>query len=366
MQNDVIFSVFDHKKGPVILYSSIDSLDSAKKIAVRSFIAIGAMEEKQDLSGKHAVVPLPALNKIAFYYMFRVDRKDTKESPSCWATIGYMNESSESIDFYRTLPVIQEHIQKIVELIQKNYAYSEKDTKLKKVIIESIASLQTPIQEKARAIVTPSTTVPMQDVRTTEVAYEDFKIGDLAFLFEYFPEDLDKVIYSLMLEEPVLVIGDVRDLIQKVVASLEFLVPHRLLKKQYLTTYIDPKDQDLLVCSSHVKFLKKYKNETHINVDKRDVTSRIKGVPSIYNLITTLQIAPKETQQTVIRTYIDNLLAKAAELMELCEKEQINSHEIRNFRGDLKSDELNIVIAMVRRYAPQFEDKLFHFARSLV
>ncbi|MFX0124929.1 MAG: hypothetical protein ACFFAE_14960 [Candidatus Hodarchaeota archaeon] len=368
MQNDVIFSVFDRKKGPVILYSSLDSPDSAKRVAVRSFIAIGAMEEQADLSGKHAVVPLPALNKIAFYYMFKVDRKEKRDELPLWATIGYMNESTESIDFYRTLPIIQENIQRIVELIQKNFSYSDHDNRLNRVIIESISSLQT-LQEESIAPVpvpVPQTTEAPQEVVVTEVSYDDFKVGDLSFLFEYFPEDLDKVIYSLLLEEPVLIIGDIRDIVQKVVASLEFLVPHRLLKKNYLTNYIDPKSNDLLICSSHVNFLKKYRNFTNVNVDKRRVDSRIKGVPSINNLINTLQIAPKETQKTVINTYINKLLAKAAELMKLCEKEQIGSNEIRTFRGDLKGDELNVVIALVRKYAPQFEDKLFHFARSII
>jgi hypothetical protein len=368
LQNDVIFSVFDRKKGPVILYSSLDSPDSAKKVAVRSFIAIGAMEEQTDLSGKHAVVPLPGLNKIAFYYMFKVERKEVSDEPPLWATIGYMNESSESIDFYRTLPIIQENIQKIVELIQKNFSYSDQDNKLNTVIIESISSLQTLQEESVQPIPTPMpepTEIP-KGVTTPEVSYEDFKIGDLSFLFEYFPEDLDKVIYALMLEEPVLIIGDIRDIVQKVVASLEFLIPHRLLSKKYLTTYLEPKGADILICSSHVNFLKKYKNIVNVNVDNRKIDSRIKGVPSINNLINTLQIAPKETQKTVIHTYVDKLLAKAAKLMELCEKDQIDREEIRSFRSDLKGDELNVVIALVRKYAPQFEDKLFYFARSMI
>ncbi|MHA2246721.1 MAG: hypothetical protein ACXADY_17390 [Candidatus Hodarchaeales archaeon] len=366
MQNDVIFSVFDQKKGPVILYSSLEQLENAKKVAVRSFIAIGAMEEKEDLSGKHAVVPIPTLNKIAFYYMFRVDKKDTSGNTSCWATIGYMNESTDSIDFYRTLPLIQENIQKIVVLIQKNFTYSEKDNKLKKIIIESMTSLQTPMQEKPVGTGSTPDSAIIAEETTTQVVLEDFKIGDLAFLFEYLPQDLDKVIYSLMLEDPVIIVGNIRDIVQKVVASLEFVVPHRLLTKQYLTNYIEPKGKDLLICSSHVNFLKKYKNFTSINVDNRQVTSKIKGVPSITNLINTLQIAPKETQKTVIHRYVDNLLSKAAELMELCEKEQIGRDEIRNFRGDLKGDELNVVIAIVRKYSPQFEGKLFYFARSMM
>ncbi|MFX0013931.1 MAG: hypothetical protein ACFFB2_12900 [Promethearchaeota archaeon] len=365
MQNDVILSVFDRRKGPVILYSSLDSPDVAKTVAVRSFIAIGAMEEKQDLSDKHAVVPLPGLNKIAFYYMFKVE-SESMEGPPLWATIGYMNESTKSIDFYRTLPIIQENIQKIVKIIQENFTYSDREQKLSSVIIESINSLQIPIREEPIKIVTSPATATMPKDTITDVTSDDFKIGDLSFLFEYFPEDLDKVIYTLLLEEPVLLVGDIRDIMQKVVASFEFLVPHRLLTRQYLTTYIDPKGMDLLICSSHVIFLKKYKNLTHINVDKRQITSKIRGVPSINDLISTLQIAPKETQKAVISTYIDKLLAKAAHLMELCEKEQIGREEITEFRGDLKGDELNVVIALVRKYSPQFEDKLFHFARSLI
>ena len=365
LQNDVIFSVFDRKKGPVILYSSLDSPDSAKKIAVRSFIAIGAMEEQSDLSGKHAVVPLPALNKIAFYYMFKVDRREKSDEPPLWATIGYMNESSESIDFYRTLPVIQENIQRIVELIQKHFSYSDRDNTLNKVIIESISSLQTLQEESIQPEPIPEPAAVPQEVTTQEITYEDFKLGDLSFLFEYFPEDLDKVIYALLLEEPILIIGDIRDIVTKVVASLEFLVPHRLLTKKYLTSYIEPKSNDIMICSSHVNFLKRYKNYVNVNVDKRKIDSKIKGVPSINNLINTLQIAPKDTQKTVINTYVDKLLAKAAKLMELCEKDQIGREEITVFRSDLKGDELNVVIALVRKYAPQFEDKLFYFARSM-
>lgn len=364
METDVIFSVFDIKKGPVILHSSIASPEEAQKIAIKSYIAIGAMEEDQDLRGRQAVVPLPSLRKIVFYYMFKVEAEDPNSGQklSSWATIGYINDSSASIDFYRSMPIIQKNIMPIVDLIQNNFIFKGEKSKINRAIVSSIESLKSPVLPDT-VDTTPSVTMP--DKGKVDIPFEDFKKGDLAFLFEYFPEDLGKVIYSLMLEEPVIIIGDIKDIVQKVVASLEFLVPHRLLSKQYLTAYIDPKEHDLLICSSHVNFLKKYRNVTNLNVINRQVLSKVKGVPSIQNLINTLKIAPAETQKTVIRTYIDNLLAKTAELMELCEEEQVSSEEITNFRANLNADELNIVISMVRRYAPQFEGKLFYFARSI-
>ncbi|MFX0183239.1 MAG: hypothetical protein ACFE95_09195 [Candidatus Hodarchaeota archaeon] len=365
METDVIFSVFDVQKGPMVLYTSLDSLEEAQKIAVRSYIAIGAMEEDQDLRGRQAVVPLPSLSKLAFYYMFKVEAedKDSGKKVSSWATIGYINDSSSSIDFYRSMPIIQEKMMPIIELIQKNFIFSGEKSEVNSIIISSIDSLKSPVLPDVSETIS---LVAMPDKDTEAVPFEDFRKGDLTFLFEYFPEDLGKVVYSLMLEEPVLIIGDIKDIVQKVVASLEFLVPHRLLTKKYATTYLDPKGQDLLICSSHVNFLKKYRNITNINVVTRQISSRIKGVPSIQNLINTLKIAPSETQKTVIKSYINNLLAKTAELMSLCEKDQVSREEITNFRSNLNSDELNIVISMVRSYAHQFEDKLFYFARSII
>ncbi|MFX0171776.1 MAG: hypothetical protein ACFE9L_07650 [Candidatus Hodarchaeota archaeon] len=365
MENDVIFSVFDVKKGPLILYSSLDPPENAQKIAVRSYIAIGAMEEDQDLRGRQAVVPIPSLGKIALYYMFRININipdiDKKHS---WATIGFINDSADSIDFYKSMPILQTIIIPIVELIQEKFTFKGPDSILSKEIKERIETLRASIIAESNDI-TPSITIP-DKTTTVEIPFEDFKRGDLTFLFEYFPEDLGKVIYSLMLEEPVLIIGDIKDIVTKVVASLEILIPHRLLSKEYLTTYIDPKEKDLLISSSHVTFLKKYKNITNVNIITRQVSSKIRGVPSIENLITTLKIAPRETQKIVINKYIDTLLGKTAELMELCEKDQVSREEIRDFRGQLNADELNIVISMVRKYAPQFEGKLFHFARSLI
>ncbi|MHA2294522.1 MAG: hypothetical protein ACXADA_00825 [Candidatus Hodarchaeales archaeon] len=363
LDNDVIFSVFDNREGPLILYSSLDSPEKAQKIAIRSFIAIGAMEEDQDLRGKQAVVPLPSINKIAFYYMFRVTVKDPiLDKKSCWANLGFITDSSSSVNFFHTIPIIQKNIIPIIELIQENFTYKGRGTKLSGPIITSISSLRTPVLVDNSEDVT---SISLRDETLGIQSDEGFQKGDLEFLFGYFKENLDKVIYSLMLEEPILIIGDIKEIVQKTVASLELLVPHRILVKKYLTSYLDPKDE-ILICSSHVNFLKKYKGITNVNVIDRKIESKIKGVPSISNLINTLKIAPKGTQQKVIKIYIDNLLVKTTQLMELCEKEQVEREEINNFRGNLKADELNIVISMVRRYAPQFEAKLFHFARSLV
>ncbi len=198
----------------------------------------------------------------------------------------------------------------------------------------------------------------------SDVIDDKYKEGDLEFLFHYFSEGLGKLVYALLLEEPVLIVGDIKDLVQKVVASIELLVPHRLLLKDYAVEYTDPVGKDLIICSSQVNFLNDYKDITKVDLVNRKIASTIKGAPSADNLIYTLKITPIAQVDTVIHRYVGKLIAKTGKLMELCQKEIISKEEILKFRGDLKVDELNVVISKVRKSAPQFEDKLFHFARS--
>ncbi|MHA2245759.1 MAG: hypothetical protein ACXADY_12410 [Candidatus Hodarchaeales archaeon] len=188
--------------------------------------------------------------------------------------------------------------------------------------------------------------------------------GDLEFLFHYFSEGLGKLVYTLLLEEPVLIIGDTKDLLQRIVTSIESLVPHRLLSKDYPAEYTDPVGKDLIICSTHVNFLKEYKDITKVDTNKRKITSLIKGAPSVDNLIYTLKITPIAQIDTVIHRYIGKLFAKTGELTELCQREMISKEDILKFRSDLKVDELNVVISKVRKGAPQFKEKLFYFARS--
>jgi hypothetical protein len=356
-ENDLIFSVFDAKKGPIVYFTTLKSSELAKKAAVKSFVAIGGMEEKFDLDSKHAVLSLPESQKIAFFYMFKVRRKETDSNSknSCWAVLGFTHDSDKSINFYRSIPIIEIEISKIAEAIRNKFVYSEKDLKLEKELIDLIIALRTPEilqRQEPTAIET--------------LKFVDAEEGDLSFLIEYFSKDLAKIVYSLMLEEPVIIAGDIKTIMSKIVSSINIIVPHRILTSEYALNYIDPKDKDIIICSGHSAFLKKYKGFTLVDANNRKVHSRIKGVPSIEDLLKTLQISPKEIHEPIIQTYVDKLLAKVTELMELCEKEQIDLNEIRNFRSDLKADELNIVISMVKHYAPQFEEKLFYFARSLV
>lgn len=46
-------------------------------------------------------------------------------------------------------------------------------------------------------------------------------------------------------------------------------------------------------------------------------------------------------------------------------KNQINQDEIKEFRANLDGSELNVIISMVLNYSPQYNNKLYYFARSL-
>ncbi|MHA2325619.1 MAG: hypothetical protein ACXACB_09480 [Promethearchaeota archaeon] len=347
---DILFSVFDSLKGPVILYTSLDAATTARTIAIKSFIAIGAMEKSMDFKPRHAAIPLPSLDKIVFYYLFGV--KEAGSSNMSFATIAYSSDSDTSTNFYRFVPELHKHVELIVAKIQANFIFDRANPTISQELMQTISKLKNISPEISSSEVSP-------------LKFEDFKDADIPFLLDYFPEDLDKVLYALLLEKPILLIGEIKDLIKKVVATLEYLVPHRMISNEFLTTYVDPKDKDILICPPRVSFVKKYKGITKMDIVHRKVESKEKSATSLQNMLQTIKIAPKEKQEQFIRIYIDKLLAKTTELMELCERTDMSREEIRKFRENLPGDELNIIISMVKKFAPQFEGPLFHFARSL-
>jgi len=353
VENDVLFSIFDDKKGPLVFYSTLDSEEAARTIAVKSFITIGSMEEKSNLNHKQAILPFPNLKKIAFFHMFQINRKDMDldKKNTCWVTLSYLEDINESENFYQKIPLLEKECFKTAKMIQKSFQYSNQNFELDQRIIDSFDTLK---RFKADSRSTTET-----------LRFEDIRHEDLMFLIEYFSADLAPIIYSLMLEEPLIIISDIKEIVDRVVNSLNILVPHRLLSHEYIIQYTDPSARDLLICSSHVNFLNKYSNITQIHVDKRKVISRKKNLSSVENLIKTLKIAPQELQTKIYHKFLDKLLHKVTILIELCEREQVTREEISNFRKDLQSDELNIVISIVRNYAPYFQDKLFHFARGV-
>ena len=140
VQNDVLFSIFDPQKGPIILYSTISSHEISRKIVMKSYVAIGALEDKSDLEAKYALLPLPSFDRIAFYYMFRIQSKDP-ESENMYATITFAQDSSAAINFYRSLPEIQKKVLDSVTHIQDRYIYTKEVSKIDnevKSILESL------------------------------------------------------------------------------------------------------------------------------------------------------------------------------------------------------------------------------------
>ena len=139
-------SVFDTKKGPIVYFTTLKSSELAKRAAIKSFVAIGGMEEKFDLDSKHAVLSLPESQKIAFFYMFKVRRKETDQDRknSCWAVLGFTQDSNKSINFYRSIPIIEEQISKTAEVIRNRFVYSEQDLTLEKELIDRINTLRAP------------------------------------------------------------------------------------------------------------------------------------------------------------------------------------------------------------------------------
>ncbi|MFW9854313.1 MAG: hypothetical protein ACFFFG_04605 [Candidatus Thorarchaeota archaeon] len=258
---------------------------------------------------------------------------------------------------------------KVQEAVEHSYtAYRKEDLIIDTTIFDQLKPrLKNIILTQIERNSTQSETFTDIKARIQRSLDKNFETGDLDFLFQYFPDQLGQIIYALLLEEPVILYGQIKEILHKVTESIALLVPHRSLKRDYATNFLDPKDKDLIICSSQVDFLRRYEkaNITRVDVDNRKIYSHFKNTPSVDNLIHTLQIAPEETHETVLHGYIGRLMTKSGDLIRLVQHESVSKEEIQAFRRDLKADELNVILSKVRKAAPLHKDKLFHFARSI-
>jgi hypothetical protein len=273
-----------------------------------------------------------------------------------------IDKGVNSEEWYGTLLRVQEAVEnsytdyKKEEILIDTTIFEKLQPRLKDIILTQLESRSTSSGNNS-------------EVKTRSQRFFDdtFETGDLDFLFQYFPNELGQIIYTLLLEEPVVLYGQIKEILHKVTESISLLVPHRALKRDYATNFLDSKGKDLIICSSQVDFIKKYEKTgvTMIDVDNRKIYSNFKHTPSVDNLIHTLQIAPEETQETVLHGYIGRLMTKSGDLIRLVQQDSVSKREIQAFRENLKADELNVILSKVKKAVPIQKDKLFHFARSL-
>ena len=349
---DIIFALNDPKRGPTALYyesnSDIKDPSLPLKVAVKSQLTLSLMDRDAVVSQSDAVLPFPDISKISFSFLFTMH----SESGNITGSFSYLVPQNENIALYRKIPALKAKMQEISNAFQ-SFIYKS-DTALPKEYVNLLNGLFD-FEQPTK----PSTAVKEQVEITTEHVS-----GTPDYLLKKVKKNLEFVFFNLLVERPIIVTGRSRIAVGYAIASLEFLTPHRTLKKIIFSEdYVDSKQinerVDVIgVSSIHEKqYLKEF---IVVDVDKFEIHGDMKGNKTFFkDFINKIKNQDSETIQQDLRIFITDLLDTTHKITDLFATNEIVSKEkLNNLTRNLKSDEREAIVEISATYNPLIADKI--------
>ena len=349
---DIIFALNDPKRGPTALYyesnSDIKDPSLPLKVAVKSQLTLSLMDRDAVVSQSDAVLPFPDISKISFSFLFTMH----SESGNITGSFSYLVPQNENIALYRKIPALKAKMQEISNAFQ-SFIYKS-DTALPKEYVNLLNGLFD-FEQPTK----PSTAVKEQVEITTEHVS-----GTPDYLLKKVKKNLEFVFFNLLVERPIIVTGRSRIAVGYAIASLEFLTPHRTLKKIIFSEdYVDSKQinerVDVIgVSSIHEKqYLKEF---IVVDVDKFEIHGDMKGNKTFFkDFINKIKNQDSETIQQDLRIFITDLLDTTHKITDLfATNENVSKEKINNLTRNLKSDEREAIVEISATYNPLIADKI--------
>ena len=348
---DVIFAVNDPKRGPTALYyeTTSDEKDPSLplKVAIKSQLTLSLMDRDAVVNQSDAVLPFADIKKISFSYLFTMNA----ETGQITGSISYLVPQSENINLYRKIPSLKAKMQEISNKIL-NWKYksdSQIPPEYNSILHEILHFDQEAIEKKTEA----------QIEITTQRAS-----GTPDYLLKKIKKHLEFVLFNLLVEKTIIVTGRSKIAVEYAIASLDFLTPHRELKKIIFSEeFVDPKTLpekvDVIgVSSIHEKmYMKEY---VVIDVDKFEIKGELKGNKNYFkDFINKIKNLDSTTIQQDLRIFVSNLLESTHEITDLfATNEQIEKDQINAITKNLKPDEREALIEISATYNPLIANKI--------
>lgn len=349
---DIIFAVNDPRRGPNAIFYETDSNEKDPslplKVAIKSQLTLSLMDKDAVINQSDAVLPFADIKKISFSFLFTI--RDEQGS-NITASISYLVPQSENISLYRKIPALKEKMQGIAKAFQ-NFTYSAGNA-LPKQFIEPLTSLLNFEKQVKQPTATPSIEI------TSERAS-----GTPDYLIKKIKKNLEFVFFDLLVEKPIIVCGKSKIAVEYAMASLDFLTPHRELKKIIFSeSYVDlkklPESIDILGVSS--KFEKQYTKEySVIDVDKFEIHGNLKGNKSFFkDFINEEKSQDYQTISQDLRIFINDLLNSTHIITELFATFESPTREaIDEITSNFKTDEKQAIIEIASVHNPLIADKI--------
>ena len=350
---DIIFAVNDPKRGPTSLFYETDSTEKDPslplKVAIKSQLTLSLMDKDAVINQSDAVLPFPDIKKISFSFLFIIQEENGSHIT---ASISYLVPQSENIALYRKIPSLKSHLQEISQSFQ-SFTYSP------------TANLPKNLSALLNGLLTfeSQTTAPIKQPSAFEIT-TDRASGTPDYLLKKVKKSLEFVFFDLLVEKPIVVTGKSKIAVEYAMASLDFLTPHRELKKIIFSEeYIDFKQLsepvDILgVSSIHEKqYLKDF---VVVDVDKFEVKGNLKGNKAFFKaFINNIKRQDFQTISQDLRIFINDLLNSTHQITDLFStNESPSKEEITKITKNLKPDEKEAVIEISSAHNPLIANKI--------
>jgi hypothetical protein len=303
IDRDVLFSVFDRKKGAIpIFYQGGITQEQASHIAHRSQMTLSMMDSAQ-LETAEAILPFSGLNKLGFILLFQIYQAEPA-GEKCVASLSYLVPQDKQVFLYNKVPFLKFKAEELATFIKQNFMYSSNQS-----FPENLAKALTDWR------VTEKEAVAEIQIVERKVTLSEKKYGgSIEFFLSQIKKNEDRALGALYRNRPVFVTGDSEIIIDLIVHSLDYFVPHASLRKvSYTTELIDPSQADIIGIRKDLA--KSYPKETIIHVDKKQVKNG-ESCPYSKGIIKKIRKNPENTTE-IIKNSTNELLKIAGMLIDV-------------------------------------------------
>lgn len=344
---EIYFSVFDYYLGPVSVFSTTDDENLANNIALKSQLTM-ALTENSLVNEIDAILSFPDFHRIAYIFVFRIQAisNDSNKNTSL-AALSYVLDYKYQMDLYSVAPFLKEQAKSASAILKSEYIYIHDDINNGPLTLSP--KLSSVVQEFGSSEMLQSYLDKIQN-STHNPKYK----GSITYLIETFPKNLDILLYGLVSNWPIIIIGH-EVIIPVVMECIQLLIPFKLLKYQvYTKTYLNSQDYDMIGIDDESLY-KEYakQNIISVNIIKREISgpSQSKYFQLLIKRVKDEKLTEEQSKE-LIHKEMETILAKASEIIELCNTIQFSQEFFTKLTRSTDKELLQLALKIVSQYSP--------------
>ena len=397
---------FDDKIGPYCAYAKNIGEEFQSKVAMKSHLSTlslvaGKVETEKDFF--NSIIPFPDENFIAYSTYFYIPDESARGGNRALGIV-LLVEQSQQMVFYKFLPKISAKMKKIANKIRENKNPEKVITKeirryLNKLL--EIEKLQMDYNDSTGSLDLVKERISSEKPTETLVTEESMPLIDqevsFDFLFEKMPTCLESIVYTLLSNDRVLVVGR-QDEILITLSTLKEFLPH---KKVYNDPWMAPIADALILYSKtaedtklHILGIREESIYSDLSYDERErsqqtlryssidfeeflysfpITSKLvvdfyQGV--VYGgfknqfckeLLELIKKSDFDDAKQIIKTEINYLLENTNKIRDIFLNEENLVENFQRFLRETKKGELPLLMKMIEDINPQLHNRIATF-----